>query len=61
MLSHTEIYVESTGAGIKQVEILTDIDSDSEGDHAGEDFEMDENLQSCELENRDFDNVEGVE
>jgi hypothetical protein len=41
MSSHNEIYIESTVAGILQIETLTDMDSNSE-DSTGEDSKIDE-------------------
>jgi hypothetical protein len=60
MSSPTEMYVDSTRSGILQIETLADVDYDSE-DSRGEDSEIDENLEICELEKRDFDDAKGIE
>ena len=60
MSSHTEMYIDSTVGGILQVDTRTDIlDSDSE-DGVGGDSEIDENLEICELEKRDFDDEDEI-
>ena len=52
--SRTEIYVESTEAGIRQVDVAVD-DSDSGEDSDKEDSEFGDNAEICMLEKLDFD------
>ncbi len=58
--SCTEKAVESTGGRILQVETLDDVDSDLK-DSRGEDSEIDEYLEICELEKHDFNDEDGIE
>jgi hypothetical protein len=59
MTSRTKKCVECTADGIVQVGNLPDVD-DSDSDEGGSDSEIDENLELCKLEKRDFDDVEGI-
>ena len=54
MSSRTKIYVDSTEAGIRLVDIADD-DSSSDADSDVEDSEIDENAEICQLEKLDFD------
>ena len=58
--SRTEICVDRTEKGIREVVTLDGIGSEPT-EEAEEDSIFDENLESLALERRDFDDIEGIE